>query len=1021
MAVPAPTNFNVINPRFEDGTTDGWTVVPERNTGTFSVSSSNPYEGEYHGLWLGNGPTAAAKILNNCRGTVAPGQSITVTGAIGMNDTSDSANRGEVRIFWLDEQDNIIGYASSELIRGNSSSWRLLSVTGTAPAGARYAAPGYWVQANSSGGMRLDKLSWNYKYDSTAQLTHPDSLVDGYSLGTNIPFRVSITGGGRTVQQVIYKIQKLDGVDWQPEEVVATVTSSPYAANKADLALGHYRAFAEVYMSDGTFIVTNMNEFDVVPSAPPDTREYKASNSYTYLIGENFTGLGGYMPPTAIVTGVEVVIGYTMEVLGRVKDRDVDPATSTTYTPFDIVSEGTVEAVLLDKSVSSYSIAGASMTSTIPIRVTDFSLQEEGVTEDKKWVSYSKNEESTVVVGGESLLFGQQQIPVTDFLSKSIGVRFYPTTSSVPSYADSGDACYRFYINTFKVRVYFDAGSVDYFFASPDKSNVIKGTLVAGNVLSGNLKTGDASGVLQLAPELEIQDGSSDFISAGWTIHSGYPVTDLNKIGVVADDMRYNGLPTYYQVESNRSRYLFITANFYGDPNWKSMYGVNGVDRAFTYNGEYFYKIFAHPDADKDKPRHIANHHSHLALGYAEGRVDVSVVGEPYNFDGAKGASSWAFGDSVTGLLPLSGTMLGIFCQKSVWGLSGTTVDNFTSQVISPKMGAIEYTVTDMGFPVYANVYGIYTLSQTTEYGDYKGTPLSQDVSPWLRDRLQRDGTSDKEVVVAWPVRAKNQYKLAFADGYVLTMTMNFGNQQAPTFSKQKYFLTDLGGDVVDVDMYAQPSIVPAAVSSELDHTGKERIHVANKAPLTPPAPPEPSSIWIVPDSEISFLLRLGFDGTVDGEMPDSVEIDVSGDTFEFSRTSDWLWIGSWEVLDRYGEDAIVKYYTEDGAIVLAKGELSPAIDLEYRVSQSRVVADRRFSDYTSFWEGAPLTVRSDTGTTNLEWSEDLWGYYDPTGEYSAFPAIDPEYLSGEGVGYISSPELDREYGAYLRTGWPDF
>ena len=353
--------------------------------------------------------------------------------------------------------------------------------------------------------------------------------------------------------------------------------------------------------------------------------------------------------------------------------------------------------------------------------------------------------------------------------------------------------------------------------------------------------------------------------------------------------MRYNGLPTYYQVESNSSRYQFITANFYGDPNWKSMYGVNGVDRAFAYNGEYFYKIIANPDADNDKPRHIANHHSHLALGYAEGRVDVSVVGEPYNFDGAKGASSWAFGDSVTGLLPLSGTMLGIFCQKSVWGLSGTTVDNFTSQVISPRMGAIEYTVTDMGFPVYANVYGIYTLSQTTEYGDYKGTPLSQDVSPWLRDRLQRDGTSDKEVVVAWPVRAKNQYKLAFADGYVLTMTMNFGSQQAPTFSKQKYFYTHPDFEAVEVDLYAQPSIVPAAISSELDHTGEERIHVAPKIIEREEeyystggggSDPETKDIWVTMLNDGPVLLPEGVASQLDLTQP--IVVEAPNGTYEW-------------------------------------------------------------------------------------------------------------------------------------------
>jgi hypothetical protein len=174
--------------------------------------------------------------------------------------------------------------------------------------------------------------------------------------------------------------------------------------------------------------------------------------------------------------------------------------------------------------------------------------------------------------------------------------------------------------------------------------------------------------------------------------------------------------------------------------------------------------------------------------------------------------------------------MLSIFCRKSIHALAGTTVDNFATQVLSPKIGAVEYTVTDMGFPVYANAYGIYTLAQTNQYGDYLGTPMSQDVSPWLRPRLVRKLTSPKEVVVAWPVRSKNQYRLAFSDGYVLTMTMNNGTQQAPTFSKQKYFTEDEDtGPTTPLLEY--PAMVPAAVSSELDDGGEERIHIAPKQP----------------------------------------------------------------------------------------------------------------------------------------------------------------------------------------------
>lgn len=72
---------------------------------------------------------------------------------------------------------------------------------------------------------------------------------------------------------------------------------------------------------------------------------------------------------------------------------------------------------------------------------------------------------------------------------------------------------------------------------------------------------------------------------------------------------------------------------------------------------------------------------------------------------------------------------------------------------------------------------------------------------------------------------------------------MNNGQQGSPMFSTQKYFLEDLDPDAVVTDnasMYQQEAIVPIAISSQLDETGEERIHVAHyDITETVPLPPE--------------------------------------------------------------------------------------------------------------------------------------------------------------------------------------
>jgi hypothetical protein len=778
-----PTVSNVIaNPGFELGDT-GWT----KGSGWNIATSDNPHAG----TWVANNDTDItgeedSEILNENVVPVVAGFSLTASCYV--RGTGADGNIGAVLIDWLDG--SFVRVSKSQ---GNSSpnsspgTYKLSTVTATAPVGAVYARVGAWCKTKTNGSVKVDDFTWSYVNDRTIRLTSP---TDGneFTEGDTVQLRVDIDGTAPAVEEVVYK----DGVT-----ELATVDDSPYSFNITTLAIGAHTITAEANLADGSTIVSD--PVDITISATvvvPDTREFKASNSYTFLIAKNFSNLGGNIPSTATVTGVEVVIDYKMDVLVRSDDYDiVDPVGSDPNVIFDLVPNGVVEAILLTEDSGDYTAAGSSITGNVEFIRSDFDLMEEGTSEEKKW-TVLEGGAKTITVGGETSLFGFTGISAADFIERSLGIRFYPVLLAKPDYADSGDACIRFKIDKLRLRVYFDAGSAEYYFASADKTEVIKGVLVASYADSGDFRTSDAAGVLQLTPDLEVMLGTQTWIGDDWTIHAAYPPTDANQIGTVAareaDDgigMSYNGLPSATAIVENRSRYQFITANFFAVRELDSIYGAHGLPRAFAYNGDFFYKIHTQEDADKDQPRHVAYHHGHLGLGFDDGRLDLSVIGQPYNYDGAQGASEWSIGDKITGLLPLSGTILGIFGSKSVWGLSGTTVDNFSTQVIAPNIGAIEYTVTDMGFPVYANAYGIYTLSQTQQYGDYLGTPMSQDVSPWLRPRLVRKYTSDKEVVVAWPVRSKNQYRLAFSDGYILSMTLNAGQQAAPTFSFQQYIV----------------------------------------------------------------------------------------------------------------------------------------------------------------------------------------------------------------------------------------
>ena len=801
----------IANPGFESGDT-GWDKGPNVNI-TVNVPGQEARTGSWHAWSHSSISSYDTYIWNQNKAPVTPGQSITAScwGSGGGHDSNAMA----VRLEWQDASGTPILVS-----KGNESPWSSpggyykSTVTAVAPTGAAFVRIGAFLRVKENGGSYVDDFEWNYVNDRTTITLQSPINNAVYLQNANVHLAVEIDG----TQPAITKVEYKDGAT-----VIATITEADYSSNISTLALGTHPISAVAYFVDGTTLTSStatitIEEPEVPPEPPPPQppdpppppppptpetppelpkREFKASNSYTYLSTENFYGLSAAMPATARVTGVEIELDYSLTLLIRSKNKGAGASAANSNVIFDITDGGLAEIILMSKEDTSYTKIGAPILEPIPIELADFTRIEENTSEGKKWTVLA-GQPKVLTIGGEESFFGVDPVSVSDFVNMAIGFKFSPVLTSLPAYADSGDACVRFIINKYRLRVYFDAGSVEYYFASPDKTQIIKGSLVNSYVFNGNFKTGDASGTLELQPTLEVMDGTQTWIGDDWTIHSGYPPTSDNQIGTVdnrpIDDgvgMSYNGLPTQQAIVYNRSRYEMITTNFYGDSNLDSIYGVTGVGRAFAYNGRFFHYIYTQPAAELDKPRHVAHHHQHLALGFDNGRLDISVVGEPYNFSGVEGASSWAIGDPITGLLPLSGTLLGIFCKRSIWGISGTTIDNFATQVIAPRIGAVEYTIADMGFPVYANTYGIYTLSQTSEYGDYLGTPISQDVSPWLRPRLIRKDTSDKEVAVAWPVRSKNQYKLCFSDGYILTMTLNAGSNQAPTFSIQRYDITN--------------------------------------------------------------------------------------------------------------------------------------------------------------------------------------------------------------------------------------
>lgn len=357
---------------------------------------------------------------------------------------------------------------------------------------------------------------------------------------------------------------------------------------------------------------------------------------------------------------------------------------------------------------------------------------------------------------------------------------------------------------------------------------------------------------------LQVSDWYPYVIPAGLEIR-----TEQNGVGQLVGTTTTQGvlvpaLPGSLALERERSRYQMISYNFFANEDRNAIYGVSGAGPAFKYDGKVLQLIQTGLPQETEKPRHVAPHQFRLALGYKWGEVYLSGVGDPLNWEGDTNfATSFAFGDKITGLMPAAGDALAVFTESStniLLGAPGDANRPVEQKVINHKIGAIEYTVQSIGNrPIFASFRGVETLETMDEFSDFFTAPMTYDISPWLLERLQTAAgleATDKSVVNSVVVRNKNQYRLFFADGYVLTLTL-VGTEREPQNTIQQYWFES------DREKYARVFATASGVTSD----GRDRAFFSvEERPATIGAGP-----YTLTPMEVDYVYELDRGRSFDG------------------------------------------------------------------------------------------------------------------------------------------------------------
>lgn len=412
--------------------------------------------------------------------------------------------------------------------------------------------------------------------------------------------------------------------------------------------------------------------------------------------------------------------------------------------------------------------------------------------------------------GSASDLWGQAITPA-QLKSPDFGV-YVECLRSIRSGGSTSDTAAE--IDFIRLTVYYqNATSRVHFYNANGSPTNIAGDVVQVHLISGSYAANSAEGILTVKMDSVASNGRN--AEVGDQIRSADGPAGGVLYATVSSPMIPVTLPSQSDLDEAGSMYRAINANFYGSEDFEAAYLANGAGPAFAIDPIGVVRI--HPDltSDLNKPRHLAKHGDLLAIGFKNGSVLFSVAGEPLNLRGVDGATEVAIGDKVTGLLPLEYDVLGVFCESRIEGIRGLVPELFQKTVIRPNSGAIEYSVVDMGFPVYVHSFGIDMLGTTDKFGDFGTTPMSELVWPWLRPRIQSLSSDNTlRVKLAYPVRNKNQYRIVFGDGYAMTMTL-VGMERQPQFTIQRWHYDDGSTDAV---------FVPRHISSGIDSRGVERI-----------------------------------------------------------------------------------------------------------------------------------------------------------------------------------------------------
>lgn len=213
-------------------------------------------------------------------------------------------------------------------------------------------------------------------------------------------------------------------------------------------------------------------------------------------------------------------------------------------------------------------------------------------------------------------------------------------------------------------------------------------------------------------------------------------------------------------------RFEFIKCNFSGQLVTRRIYGCDGVNKCFEFDGTALAPITT--GLSPDTPNHIVFFKNYLVVSQASSIIG-SGPGTPFKWTTTDGGWEIATGDAVTVMLALPGSQttatLGVFMRGNTAFLYGTNPTDFNFVTFNTGTGALPFSGENLFDSFVFDTLGVITLRTSLNYGNFLPSTLTKNILPFIEQKRSKLAASSLS-------RSKSQYRVWFNDGYGLWLTM---------------------------------------------------------------------------------------------------------------------------------------------------------------------------------------------------------------------------------------------------------